>query len=273
METMWSGDALDLAAYVQRVGHAGPLEPNAETLCALASAHVAAVPFENLDAVLGREISLDPEAVQRKLVHQQRGGYCYEHVVLFAAVLERLGYSFTAHSARVRLGSERYTPATHALLAVDAGSQRWLVDVGFGAGMLSPMPLRDGERSRQGEWEFRVHREQDGTWVLQRARPEGWFDLHAFPELPQFPVDFRVGNHYIATHPHSPFSQRPMLQRVREDRFSTLFGTTLHVEHPNGTSQDAVLDAAEVPQVAERDFGVRLDEEDAHALAALLRAS
>jgi N-hydroxyarylamine O-acetyltransferase len=42
--------------------------------------------------MLGRGISVELEHVQAKLVHRRRGGYCYEHGLLFAAALERLGY-------------------------------------------------------------------------------------------------------------------------------------------------------------------------------------
>ncbi|RII15820.1 N-acetyltransferase [Streptomyces sp. YIM 130001] len=39
-----------------------------------------------------------------------RGGYCYERTVLFAAALEKLGFRFTAVSARVQLGADAGTP-------------------------------------------------------------------------------------------------------------------------------------------------------------------
>lgn len=50
------------------------------------------IPFENLDILLGMPIRLDLQGVQLKLVDTRRGGYCFEHVTLFAAVLEALGF-------------------------------------------------------------------------------------------------------------------------------------------------------------------------------------
>lgn len=50
---------LDLDAYLARTGAARPLAPGREALAALHRAHVAAIPFENLDVLLGRPILLD----------------------------------------------------------------------------------------------------------------------------------------------------------------------------------------------------------------------
>ena len=87
----WDIGLLDLPAYLRRIGHDAAGAPGAATLAALHRAHVATIPFENLDIPLGRGIAVDLESVQAKLVARRRGGYCYEHGLLFAAALERLG--------------------------------------------------------------------------------------------------------------------------------------------------------------------------------------
>jgi arylamine N-acetyltransferase len=48
------------------------------------------------------------------------GRYCFEHVTLFAAVLERRGFGLTGLAARVRTGTGQPRPTTHALLLVRA---------------------------------------------------------------------------------------------------------------------------------------------------------
>ncbi|MEV3923618.1 arylamine N-acetyltransferase family protein [Actinomadura coerulea] len=88
----WQGELLDLPAYLKRIGHDGGTAPTAATLRALHRAHVTSIPFENLEIMLGRPVDLSLDAVQAKLVERPRGGYCFEHNRLFAAVLERLGY-------------------------------------------------------------------------------------------------------------------------------------------------------------------------------------
>src|SRR5690348_17718552 len=97
----WATGDVDLAAYLDRIGHPGPLAPTREVLHSLHRAHVAAVPFENVDVVLGRSPSVDLDGVQAKLVRARRGGYCYEHATLFAAVLEEAGFRVQRLLARV----------------------------------------------------------------------------------------------------------------------------------------------------------------------------
>ena len=55
--------------------------------------------------MLRRPIRLDLASIESKLVHDLRGGYCFEQNLLFAAVLERLGFSVTLLAARVRFGA------------------------------------------------------------------------------------------------------------------------------------------------------------------------
>src|SRR5881398_483010 len=118
--------ALDLDAYLARIGYQGGLSPTAAVLKALHSAHVFSIPFENLDILLGRPILLDLESLQAKLVHGKRGGYCFEQNLLFAAVLEQLGFAVTRLAARVRRGAARLLPRTHMTLRVEVEGAAWL---------------------------------------------------------------------------------------------------------------------------------------------------
>src|SRR5512139_458454 len=95
------GTNVDVEAYLRRIGVADAGAPSLAGLAALHERHVAAIPFENLDVLLGRPIRLDLDSLQAKLVRARRGGYCFEQNTLFAAVLERLGFAVTPLGARV----------------------------------------------------------------------------------------------------------------------------------------------------------------------------
>ncbi len=136
-------DELDLDAYLGRTGARAPLAPSAEALADLQQAHVGAVPFENLDILLGRPIALDLESLQAKLVTARRGGYCFEQNTLFQAALETMGFEVTALAARVRVGATGIRARTHMLLRVDLPEGPFVADVGFGAdGPVRSLPLR-----------------------------------------------------------------------------------------------------------------------------------
>jgi N-hydroxyarylamine O-acetyltransferase len=55
----------DLADYLARVGHTGPWASDLATLRSLHALQPAAIPFENLDPLLGRQ-----EQVARQRVHE-----------------------------------------------------------------------------------------------------------------------------------------------------------------------------------------------------------
>ena len=198
----------DLPAYLARIGYHGPLAPRTTVLEALHVAHAAHIPFENLDILAGKPIALDLESLQRKLVGERRGGMCFEQNLLFAAVLETVGFRVRRLAARVRQGAQRLLPRTHMLLLVEADGATWLADVGFGADApLAPVPFGAGAAARQGERSFRVLRE-DAGWVLQSLGGDRWLDLYAFTLEPQELVDYEMATHFIATHPASPFTYR-----------------------------------------------------------------
>src|SRR5690348_16450027 len=90
---------IDIDAYCARIGYRGSREPSLETLHALSHAHVRAIPFENIDVVIGRPIDISRAAIEQKLVRDGRGGYCCEQNTFFLAVLEQLGYRVRPLSA------------------------------------------------------------------------------------------------------------------------------------------------------------------------------
>ncbi len=256
----WDGDRLDVEAYLARVRHHGDLSPSAGTLRALHRAHVAAIPFENLDIVLGRGISLEIDRLQDKLLRRARGGYCYEHNLLFAALLERLGYRVTRLAARVQPG--RPGPRGHMVLVVETDGGRWLADVGFGAGLLEPIPLGGGAVSRQGGWTHGLERREGGVWLLRSAAPVGWSDLYAFTTERQHLVDYIVYNHFTSTHPASPFVGRAVAIRTTPEVRHTIRGRELVSARPDGSTERRELTEDEFPAVLRETFGILLEPEE-----------
>ncbi|GAB2682998.1 arylamine N-acetyltransferase family protein [Nocardia goodfellowii] len=269
----WSGADLDLDAYLTRIGFDGACKPTAETLHTLVYLHTTSIPFENLEIILGRGIGLDLETLQDKLIRRRRGGYCYENVVLFAAVLERLGFGVTGLSGRVTMGAEGLRPATHALLRVTTSDDDrvWLVDVGFGAGPLRAIELTPtpGEFTA-GEWRFRLERTSgelgSELWILHQFGRDGWVDRYTFTLNPQYRIDFRVGNHFVSTSPNSPFTTRPFVQRFHPEVHFVLDDLTFITERPDGGGEVRQVEPAELPKLLSEVFDIDLPAADAAKL-------
>ena len=247
---------LDMDAYLRRIGYAGELLPCHAVLTALHLAHATRIPFENLDILLGRPIRLDLPSLQAKLVNGGRGGYCFEQNLLFAAVLQHVGFPVTPLAARVCYRTRRILPRTHMLLLVQAEGSRWLADVGFGAeGLLLPVPFSPGQPARQFAWSYRV-REEPGRWVLQAWREEDWVDLYSFTLEPQTMADYEMANYYTSTHPDSRFVQTLTVQLpapevryvLRNREFITDWGTRV--------TSKVLADDQELLRVLAESFGL-----------------
>ena len=233
MDELWGLSDLDLDAYLSLVG-VPAREPSLAALAELQSAHVHTFPFENLDVLLRRHPGVGLPAVQDKFVGRGRGGYCFEHVTLFAAVLERLGYDASRHLGRV--GDVRTVARTHAVVFVTLDGQRYLVDPGFGMSVQRPVPLVDGAEVDDNGWRYRLRRVDTGaagaTWELHRLREQGWELMHVTDELPVVPVDLVMSHHYTSTFPTSHFTTSLILAKYLPDRHVTLTASTVTVRRP-----------------------------------------
>ena len=151
---------VDLDAYCERIGYRGPRTPTLGTLRALQAAHVAAIPFEAVDVLLGRDVDISPAAVDAKLIGKRRGGYCYEQNGLFKRVLRAVGFRVEGLLARVRWQSPEDappTPRTHMALRVEADGAPWLADVGFGAAVpTAPLRMDTAEPQPTPQEPFRL---------------------------------------------------------------------------------------------------------------------
>ncbi|GAA1551137.1 MULTISPECIES: arylamine N-acetyltransferase family protein [Streptomyces] len=271
----WQADKLDVGAYLDRLGVEGPLEPTAQTLRRLHRAHALAIPFENLDILLGRGIDIDIEAVQDKLVRRRRGGYCYEHNMLFAVLLERLGFEVTRLYARPVLDAPKPLPRTHLVLSVAVGGETWLADVGFGdEGPLEPLLVRDGTVSEQAGWTYRLARAEgsDKEWVLWLRRGDGWFPLYWYATEGHHHIDCVVANYFISTHSSSPFTGRVFLERIAEDWRLNLNHRKLTLTRADGTGEVRYIADEEVRSLLDERFDIELTEDEAKVVVAALPA-
>lgn len=255
--TTIDASGVGIEAYLRRIDYAGDLRPSSDVLEALHLAHATHIPFENLDILLGRRIRLDLESLQAKLVTAERGGYCFEHNLLFSAVLQRLGFAVTPLAARVRHGTQRMLPRTHMLLLVEVDERRWVADVGFGGeGLLLPVPLGSGEASQQFLWTYRAVT-QEGLWVLQSWREDAWLDLYAFTLDPQHQIDYEMANYFTSTHPKSRFVQTLTAQLSKPDARSILRNRALTIDKGATVTSRTLADDAELLDVLADTFTLR----------------
>ncbi|HEX8778060.1 MAG TPA: arylamine N-acetyltransferase [Rhodanobacter sp.] len=256
-------EAIDLAAYLQRIGYRDAPRPNAPTLRALAVAHAAAIPFENLDPLCGVRVRLEPDALERKLLHEGRGGYCFEQNLLFAAALRAIGFKVHGLIARVLWNQpeDAVTAQTHMLLRVEVDGESWLTDVGFGSmNLAGALRLEADLEQATGLEPFRLL-ERDGEWRMQACVRGDWLTLYRFDLQPREFIDYVVANHYVSTYPQSNFVQHLIAARTMCDRRLTLRGREFTVRRPGAEPERRTLgDSTEVCRVLEQEFGLHLPD-------------
>lgn len=256
--------ALDLDAYFRRIGHAGSRAATLETLRALHALHPQAIAFENLNPMLGWPVLLDQASLQRKLVDQGRGGYCYEHNLLFGAVLRALGFKVTDLCGRVlwNAPSGHVNARTHMLLRVDLDGEIWLADVGFGALTLTaPLKLQVDIAQTTPHEAFRIVQEA-GAYRMEASIQDQWKPLYSFDLQPQLQADYEMANWYLSHHPASRFVTDLMAARVAQDFRYGLRGRQFSEHARDGRVHRRVLaNAAELRQLLQQTFLVRLGAE------------
>jgi N-hydroxyarylamine O-acetyltransferase len=247
---------VNVPAYLKRIGHKGPLTPNESTLRSLHRAHMFAVPFENLDIHLGREIVCDESLFLHKIVDERRGGFCYEMNGAFAALLRALGFQVTLLSARVSGRDGKDGPEfDHLALRVNL-EQPWLADVGFGDSFVEPLRLEPGVEQEQFGRRYRLESE-DGS-LRYEAHVDGlWKKEYTFTLQPRQLSEFAEMCRYHQTSPDSPFTRKRVCSLATPQGRITVSGDQL-IETRGGMREERVLLEGERRAILLNKFGVAL---------------
>ncbi|MEX3899017.1 arylamine N-acetyltransferase [Paraburkholderia sp. BR10954] len=260
--------SVNLENYFARIGYQGPRAATLEVLRAIHLLHPAAIPFENLNPLTRQPVRLELEAIERKLVTQKRGGYCFEQNILFANVLMQLGFKVTPMLARVIWGREPGTisPRTHMVLRVDIDGDEWIADVGFGgvtltaplrltAGLAQPIPLGTFRLANAGH---------DTVYLEVLAPDESWSRVYHVDLRAVEWVDYEISNWYTSTSPDSKFVNNLLACRVLPELRLALFNDQLNERDAQGqiVSERRLASAAELADCLRERFGLNLEDID-----------
>lgn len=231
------------------------LDRDRATLALLMAGQSRFIPFENIDVVLKKRISMSPADVEKKLVDDHRGGYCWEQNTLLRMALEEIGYEVTPVMCRVRWGKaddsvEPNTPYTHLALIVkvvststpdmnmeqddddDDGEKSksisttnyFLADVGFGGtNSMHPVDLGVGSEPQDlPEGRFRVvpskHKDFHVLQLRVKKNDAGeWRPLYEWREEPAPLVDQECSNWFSCTYPTARFTNQMFICRIVGD--------------------------------------------------------
>lgn len=250
---------MQLDAYVKRIGYRGKVNANLDTLVALHRHHLLAVPYENLDIHLGHTLKLDLPHIFEKIVQQRRGGWCYEMNGLFAWALSEIGFDVQMLGSRVGgVAQGGDGDLDHLILLVTLEGAPWLLDVGFGNGLLEPIPLRVGEY-QQGFLRYQLTEEAEAERWFFHNQPHGGLGF-GFTLEPRQYAGFARRCHELQTLPESGFVRATVCHRHTGSAVHTLRGAVLREVTAHGVVERIVEHFEDYAQVLLGHFDLDLDE-------------
>jgi arylamine N-acetyltransferase len=214
-----------IQSYLDRIGFQGSLDGSAKTLAALQERHLYSVPYENLDILDRRALSLDPQVLYHKIVERKRGGYCFELNALFGWLLRELGYEVTDLVARFWRDETELPPKRrHHVLKVEAEGASYLCDVGVGGVVpIRPIAIVEGLVQQQGEEYYRLDQDPEHGWALCEHKHGEWTRIYSFTEEPQLAKDYLFASFWCENAPDSIFTKFPIVAiRTPEGRHTVV---------------------------------------------------
>ncbi|GAB3019500.1 arylamine N-acetyltransferase family protein [Bowmanella dokdonensis] len=251
----------DQRQYLLRIGYSGVLAPTLEVVSELVARHTRSIPFENLSSFMGQRVGLDPSELQQKMLHDGRGGYCYEQNGLFRMMLESLGLKVEGLAARVLWNADpAVMPAiSHMLLKTHIEGQPYLFDVGFGVQTpTAPLRLVTGTQQMTPHGLYRLS-ESSGEYLLEADIAGKWVAVYRFDLKPRYPADYQMFNWYVSTHPESVFVKNLVAAKVVPGARYTLRNNELSI-YPNGgpKQRKTLQNPAEIAHKLTSLFAIRL---------------
>ncbi|MCB6993822.1 arylamine N-acetyltransferase [bacterium 210820-DFI.6.37] len=219
--------------YLKRIGEKEPETLDLAYLSRLQAAHMSRVPFENLDIMDGKALSLDRESLYEKIVIRKRGGVCSELNTLYNWLLESLGFDVVSYNSRVTGAAAPIQSRSHRIIGVRFGKDTYLTDVGYNfEHHRIPLLLKEGFVQDDGECGYRLERDAFFGWLMWQYRPkEGWRKKLGFTEEPQIDLDFVPPTFFAQYHPDSRINKALKVSLYIDGQFHAIRQGQYLLEH------------------------------------------
>jgi len=254
---MEDNEMLNVDKYLARIGmdKAGVMADIAG-LKMLQRQQLLNVPFENLDIHWQRPITLEIDAFFRKIVEENRGGFCYELNGLFDELLRELGFVTRLLSARVATEDGDFTDEyDHAAILVIIGEMQYLADVGFGAFSAEPLKFVPELEQTDAAGVFMVRRHDAEYFEVAKQVDVGWKAEYMFKPLGHDLSEFEDRCEWQQTSTDSHFTRNKICSIMTLTGRKTLTDDKFIVTNGNVRIETPVSDA-EFDTILLREFGL-----------------
>ena len=245
-----------LVDYLKRIKFTDtPPEPTLKFIAKMLQQNLFNIPFENLDVQAGKIVSLIPKEIVDKLVHQNRGGYCYEVNGLLALALQKLGISCYFTAARSMTYPTK-RPRTHLVVIAKIEGNTYLLDTGFGSnGIRLPMDLSQTNQEIVQDGQTYKLEKKGSDFNLYALVQETWLPQYSFKKQAYEYIEFSLANYYNSTHPNSIFVKAPLIVLFNPEGKKVLSGNVIK-HYVNGEMSEKVFDSMEYAAILKEVFGL-----------------
>ena len=220
-----------IETYLKRIRYSGPVSLSGETLSQLQKAHIAAIPYENIDILNNIPLSVNPQIIYKKVIENQRGGFCFELNGIFSELLESLGFKVTSYLSRFLLNRSEDIPIpTHRVLKVECVDGVYIADVGTFVDAPRVALRFEKEVVQSDGFRSYVYREDTalGQVLYQQDLETGEMKrFYSFMECPYYHDDFALPSFYTEKHPDSRFAKEFMISTKTDEEYFALYGNKL----------------------------------------------
>lgn len=215
------------------------------------------IPYENLDLIDGKLLSLKSEDVLEK-VCSDRGGYCFEVNGLLSNFLKENGFEVHNFLGRFLRGVEGIPVRHHRILKVKCNDEYYTMDVSIGQeAPLYPLKLSEGLIQEQFGVNYKFEKDPFLGWVLYDLHNGEWRKFYSFTEEEQLDIDFILPSFYCERHPASRFNKTvivaiktPLGRKTLNDREYKVFENGKIVEIEENLNDEQRL------QILKNEFGI-----------------
>lgn len=249
-------DMTNTEAYLKRIRIKTAPEVSVATLKVLHRQQVMMIPFENLDIALGRPINLAPNALFTKIIHDRRGGFCYELNSLFCWLLQKLGFRSHLISCSIMTEEGSFGPLFDHMAIIVKMEDLWLVDVGYGDLFIEPLLLTNTHAQQDQFKHYQLIKENEDYTLSESKDGMNFQPRYTFNTIPRRIADFEDQCHWKQYSPDSYFVKNRICTLPHPKGRTTLFNDKL-IRRRDRKREETIIDhPAQYDLMLKRYFGI-----------------
>ncbi len=213
--------------YLNRLGFEEKPRVSLDTLRLLLSRHQQTIPFENLDCMAQKKLSLSPDALAAKITEKPRGGIGLEINSAFYFLLKSLGFNVISAAAKLFDLDGAFKPELHRINCVELEGKKYICDTGLYSEVARiPLLLEYNTEQNDGENIYRFTTGAEYT-VLEKRETFFWTPLYAFDFAPVSEKTFETALKFCAEDDASSYNKANKVAIHSHNSFAYIAGDTL----------------------------------------------